>query len=100
LLLRFPTPGPLVSAPAQEFLYRGFLHAELTAARVPLSGVVIISAFLYSFMHIIYRDYLTVALTFVLGLVLSAAFAHTHSFYVVALSHAALGTVAIALGAI
>ena len=90
----------LLSAPAQEFLYRSFLFAELAAARVPRFGIVVISAVLYSFMHTIARDTTTTVLTFVVGLIWALIFLRTRSFYIVALSHAGLGAAAITLGVI
>lgn len=89
-----------VSAPAQEFLYRSFLFAELAAARVPPFAVVIVSATLFSFMHIIYRDYMTVLVTFLAGLVWSVVVMRTKSLLAVALSHAALGALAVTLGVV
>jgi membrane protease YdiL (CAAX protease family) len=90
----------LLSAPAQEFLYRSFLFAELAAARIPRFGIVVISAGLYSFMHTIARDGMTTLLTFVVGLIWAAIFLRTRNFFVVALSHAGLGVAAITLGVI
>lgn len=89
-----------VSAPAQEFLYRSFLFEELTAAKVRSSYIILVSALLFAFMHIIYRDAVTLALTFAAGLLWGVAFHRTRSFCVVALSHAILGAGAIARGVI
>ena len=89
-----------VSSPAQEFLYRSFLHTELKAVRLSRLSTIIVSASLFSFMHVIYKDSLTVALTFLAGLVWSAVFTRTNSFYIGALSHAAVGAVTIELGVI
>jgi membrane protease YdiL (CAAX protease family) len=89
-----------VSAPAQEFLYRGFLFAELRAIAIPPAVIVILSATLFAFMHIIYRDALTVALTLAVGLVWAIVFHTTRKVSIVAFSHAALGVVAILSGVI
>lgn len=90
----------LLSAPAQEFLYRSFLFAELAAARIPPVGMVVVSACLYSFMHTIARDGMTTLLTFVVGLIWATIFLRTNNFFIVALSHAGLGVAAITLGVI
>jgi membrane protease YdiL (CAAX protease family) len=90
----------LISAPAQEFLYRSFLLAELTAARIPRLGMVVVSAGLYSFMHTIARDTMTTLLTFLVGLIWAAIFLRTGNFFIVALSHAGLGVAALTLGVI
>jgi membrane protease YdiL (CAAX protease family) len=109
LLQRHPRPHEgtwfyaffvLVSAPAQEFLYRGFLFAELGTLRLPSNLIVTLSAVLFSFMHVIYRDPLTVALTLAAGLGWALVYQSTRRFPVVALSHAAIGAVAIFLGVV
>ena len=90
----------LVSAPAQEFLYRSFLFAELMRHGLPSGLLIIVSALLFAWMHVIYKDPLTLAFTFVAGLIFGAVFLKTRSFCAVALSHAALGVVAIYLGVV
>jgi membrane protease YdiL (CAAX protease family) len=89
-----------VSAPAQEFLYRSFLFAELRASAIPPKVIVLLSATLFAFMHIIYRDVVTVALTLVAGLIWATVFHSTRKVGIVAFSHAALGVVAIFAGVI
>jgi membrane protease YdiL (CAAX protease family) len=89
-----------VSAPAQEFLYRSFLFAEMRASAIPAKAIVLLSAALFAFMHIIYRDVVTVALTLVVGLVWAMVFHSTRKVGIVAFSHAALGVVAILAGVI
>jgi hypothetical protein len=89
-----------VSAPAQEFLYRSFLFAELRAVSIPPKAIIILSATLFAFMHIIYRDLVTVALTLVVGLIWAVVFNSTRKVGIVAFSHAALGVAAILSGVI
>jgi membrane protease YdiL (CAAX protease family) len=89
-----------ISAPAQEFLYRSFLFAELAVHGLSSSASILISALLYASMHLIYRDALTFALTFFGGLMWGFVFARTRSFLTVALSHAAIGVAAIRLGVV
>lgn len=90
----------LVPAPAQEFLYRSFLFAEMGEIRVPPVATVALSAVLFAFLHIIYRDAFTMLLTLVAGLAWAVLFHKTRGFYMVAASHAALGAAAILTGVI
>lgn len=90
----------LLSAPAQEFLYRGFLFAELATVQVSAATKVLLSSFLFGFMHIIYRDALTVILTLLAGLLWAALFQKTRRVTIVAASHAVLGVAAIFAGLI
>ena len=90
-----------VSAPAQEFIYRSFLFAQMDSMTHWTSLTkILVSAALYSLMHVIYRDELTLFLTFAIGLVWAGLYVHTRSFAIVALSHAVLGALAIFLGVI
>jgi len=85
----------LISAPAQEFLYRSFLFAQMKERNLRPVTQIVLSAGLFAFMHVVYRDGLTVAMTFLAGLVWATAYHRTGSFAVVAFSHAAVGAVAI-----
>jgi len=73
----------LVSAPSQEFIYRGFFFAEMSETWVDTAvGRVIVSSVLYSFLHIIYFDLLLLGVTLVIGVIwgiISRAFANTKS---------------------
>jgi membrane protease YdiL (CAAX protease family) len=89
-----------VSAPAQEFLYRAFLFAELRAIQTPPKAIVLLSTVLFGFMHIIYRNPATVVLTLVVGLIWAVMFHATRQVCIVAVSHAALGIAAILFGVI
>jgi membrane protease YdiL (CAAX protease family) len=90
----------LVSAPAQEFLYRSFLFAELRALSIPPKAIITLSAVLFAFMHIIYKDLVTVVLTLAVGLIWAIVFNSTRKVSIVAFSHAALGVAAILSGVI
>jgi len=87
-----------VLAPAQEFVYRSFLFAELGAAQIPQNAIVFLSAGLFGFMHIIYNDFTTVLVTLGAGLIWAGVFHATRKTCIVALSHAAVGTAAIFSG--
>jgi len=109
-LIRAPTPPDwslfylfyvFVSSPAQEFLYRGLIFAEMNAAGIasPLAQV-LISAANYCFLHAIYRDSLTLAVTLALGLIWGAIYRRLPNLWAVSLSHAVLGAISIAVGVI
>jgi uncharacterized protein len=87
-----------LSVPLQEFLFRGFLFALLTRLKLAVWGQVILSALLYSFVHIIYRDLPTLIFTFLFGLAWSVYYARFRNIYSIIFSHALLGSIAILLG--
>jgi uncharacterized protein len=90
-----------ISAPSQEFLFRSNLFALMEKAGV--RGAVLqiaISAVTYSFLHIIYNDPLTLAVTFIVGLVWGWMYHYYPNFWGVAISHAVLGAVSIKVGII
>ncbi len=90
-----------VSAPAQEFLYRSFLFRQMDGfGGFGPSSKIVFSAALFSFMHLVYGSGLTLILTFLIGAVWAAVFHYTRNLAVVAVSHAAVGAVAIFLGVI
>lgn len=88
----------LISAPAQEFLYRSFLFAELATLRLPPAAIVLLSTVLFGFMHVIYHDTATVLLTTAVGLAWATVFHLTRRVWLTAVSHAVLGAVAILAG--
>lgn len=89
-----------ISSPVQEFLYRGALPAFLEEWRVGNKLVCIISTFLYSFVHIIYKDWLTLLLTFGIGLIWFFCYRKSKNLLGVSVSHAILGAVTIIAGII
>lgn len=89
-----------ISSPLQEFLYRGALTAVFTRLGLPLTIVALLTAALYSFVHIIYRDKLTLLLTFVMGVIWFYCYQSSGSLLGVSISHAVLGVVTIATGII
>ncbi|MBC1238019.1 CPBP family intramembrane metalloprotease [Nostoc sp. 2RC] len=86
-----------VSAPTQEFLYRSYLFHLLS--RVGFSQYfLVISAILYSFVHAIYWDLLTLLFTLSIGFIWGYHYQHFKNIYSVIFSHSLLGVVAIATG--
>lgn len=90
-----------VSSPSQEFLFRGHLFALMHRHNIQRpSFQVLLSAITFSFLHVVYRDTLTLLATFLLGLVWGWIYQRYPNFWAVAFSHAAVGAVAIKVGLI
>jgi len=91
----------LVSSPSQEFLFRSNLFALMSRSdiKMPLARI-ITSAAIFSFMHIIYRDPLTLAASFTAGLMWGLIYHKYPNFWGVAFSHAVIGAAAILVGLI
>ena len=89
-----------VSSPVQEFLYRGALPAFLRKRHFNNSSVCFISTFLYSFVHIIYKDWLTLLFTFAIGLIWFFCYNKSKNLIGVSFSHAILGVITIIAGII
>ena len=90
----------LISSPVQEFLYRGALGAFIQKLTDNYIVRMLITSVLYSFVHIIYRDVLTILLTFVIGLIWFRIYDKTKNILGVSVSHAMLGVVTIIAGII
>lgn len=89
-----------ISSPIQEFLYRGALEAALQKLNYPFIIRMILTSTLYSFVHIIYRDCLTLLLTFLIGLIWYYCYYRFKNLIGVSISHAVLGVVTIVAGII
>ena len=87
-----------ISCPIQEFLYRGiFGYFEKNLIKNKYI-ILLISSILYSFVHIIYKDYLTCILTFIFGMVLYLLYRKDYNLFGVSISHIILGILTIYLG--
>jgi len=87
----------IVSAPLQEFLYRGYLFYLFS--KVGFSQYFLVaSSILYSFVHAIYWDLPTLLFTLVIGFVWGHHYTRFRNLYSVIVSHILLGVVAIATG--
>lgn len=109
-LIREPTPPAwnlfftyylFISSPSQEFLFRSNLFALMRRGGIlhPAAQVVL-SAVTFSFLHVFYKDPLTLLATFIIGLLWGAIYYKYPNFWGVALSHAAVGAAAIKVGII
>lgn len=87
-----------ISCPIQEFLYRGiFGYFEKSLIKNKYI-ILIISSILYSFVHIIYKDYITCILTFLFGIVLYLLYRKDYNLFGISISHIILGILTIYLG--
>lgn len=87
----------LVSCPIQEFLYRGvFGYFEKVMGYKWLW--LIISSLCYAFVHIIYKDYLTCFVTFIIGIIWYLLYRKDYNLFGVCISHIVLGILTISLG--
>jgi CAAX protease family protein len=89
----------LVSCPAQEFLCRGFLFAEMSRRGITAAGAQIaVSSITYAFLHIVYKDWLAFLAPLAIGIVWGAIYRRHPNLWGVVLSHAVLGLISIAIG--
>ncbi len=87
-----------LSCPIQEFLYRGvFGYFE---KHMKSNIWFILSSLCYSFVHLIYRDYLVLIITFVMGIIWYSLYRKDYNLGGVCLSHIILGILTISLGII
>jgi membrane protease YdiL (CAAX protease family) len=88
-----------ISSPAQEFIYRSVMFAELDKANIKQSFPrIAISAVTFCFLHVIYNDWITLAVTIFMGVVWGVIYNKKPNFWGVTISHAILGVVSIATG--
>lgn len=85
-----------VSCPLQEFLYRGIFGCYDNGKNYFL----LLSSFMYSFVHIIYKDIITIILTFIIGIIWFYLYRKDKNLFGVSLSHCIVGILTIFLGII
>ncbi len=91
----------LISCPAQEFLFRSALFAEMDRAGInDRVWQVTISSFAYCFLHVIYRDAITLVVSLLIGIVWGLGYYASRNFWGVTISHCILGAVSISTGLI
>lgn len=89
----------LISCPIQEFLYRGvFGYFDKIKEHKWLWGIT--SSICYAFVHIIYKDFLTCVITFIIGIIWYLLYRKDYNLFGVVLSHIVLGILTISLGII
>ena len=90
----------LISSPVQEFLYRGAIPGMLNKMNYGYHVQLIVSSVLYSFVHIIYKDWITLGLTLIMGIIWFVSYKKSNNILGVSISHAVLGVVTILAGII
>lgn len=88
----------LISAPAQELLFRGALSHMLQAFSLPRALELAVASLAFGYVHFIYRDPLTVIVMTVVGFFWYRAYQKSGNLSGVVLSHIVLGVITIALG--
>lgn len=83
-----------ISCPIQEFLYRG-VYGYFDNGK---NNILFLSSFMYSFVHIIYRDLLTNVLAFIIGLIWFSLYRKDKNLLGTSVSHYVLGILTILLG--
>ncbi|NTU97093.1 MAG: CPBP family intramembrane metalloprotease [Chlorobiaceae bacterium] len=91
----------LVSAPCQEFIYRGYIYALLKRSGVRDSRAAALFLIIpFAFAHIIFHDFMVFLFALIAGIFLAAAYIREMNLYVVSLSHGILGCFALISGVI
>jgi membrane protease YdiL (CAAX protease family) len=91
----------LISCPAQEFIFRSVIFAEMKKSNIikPIYQVAF-SAITFSLLHIIYKDIITLSVGLFIGIIWGVIYYKYPNIYGVILSHSVLGTVSILVGLI
>ena len=90
-----------ISSPSQEFIFRSVMFAELERAGInkPIFQI-LFSSFTFSFLHVIYNDWITLGVGFLMGIIWGVIYRKYPNFWGITISHAILGAVSIAVGLI
>jgi len=89
---------PLISVIPQELIYRVFLFARYRPLLGHGRGMVLASAMVFAFGHIVFHNWLAVGLTFLGGLLFATTYRRTGSLWAVAVEHALYGCAIFTLG--
>jgi uncharacterized protein len=82
---------PVLSVYPQGIIYRSFLMHRYAPIFSPGVGMILVSAAAFAFMHIIFRNPLAVAMTFVGGILFAWRYSATGSLFTSSLEHALYG---------
>jgi len=90
----------LISCPIQELLYRSILNKYLDEFKMNYILKIVIASLLFSLLHIIYMDTLTLVFTFIIGLYWNYCYYKDKNILGVTISHILIGVATIFLGII
>jgi len=90
----------LISCPIQELLYRSVLKCYLDEFKISNITKIIIASILFSYLHIVYFNPLTLIFTFLMGLYWNYCYYKDNNIIGVTISHIILGVSTILLGII
>lgn len=90
----------IISCPIQELIYRGILNEYLNIYNLNIKLQIIIASLSFSFLHIIYKDPLTLLFTFIIGLYWNYSYLKDKNLIGVTISHIMIGMATIFLGLI
>ncbi len=89
---------PLWSAFTQEVIYRGFYFHRYSPLFKSEKIAILVNAFLFGFLHIIFRNWVAVAATIVIGLVWAYTYTKHGSLLIVSAEHAIVGNYIFTIG--
>ncbi len=87
-----------LSCPAQEFLYRGLIFAELLRRGVGKYPFIVISSLNFMYLHIFYMEPMILLLTFLVGILWGWFFWKYRNLWLCMVSHMIIGVPTIVLG--
>jgi len=89
---------PILSALPQEFIYRTYFFYRFDDLMTLKYSTVIVSALAFSFLHIVYHNWMAVVLSFVAGLLFGTTYLQTKSLFWVTVEHAIYGCLVFTIG--
>ena len=89
---------PFFSVIPQELVYRVYFYHRFQGLLGNRYLLVIINALLFSFMHIIFENWVAVVLTFIAGILFSLTYLRYRSFTIVVLEHSIYGLLIFSIG--
>ena len=89
---------PLFSVYPQELIYRGFLFHRYSPIFRGETQIVLASSIAFAFVHIVFGSWLSVALSFVGGLLFSSTYLKSRSLLLVTIEHSLIGIFIFTIG--
>ncbi len=89
---------PILSVYPQEFVYRAFFFHRYRGIFPTGSARVAASAVAFAYMHLVYDNWIAIALTLIGGFIFARTYQHTRSLFLVSLEHALYGLFIFTIG--